>query len=199
MIEVPIAFLYKPNIEQYHPSVIACFCVSDNWDNQALLKLKEKTDAYFLVGIQTTDTELESLEVVEGIVRCQSEEVNQVVKLLNISSRGLIGIDVNDIKSLFERSQPYKFIQIHITDAFETDMAKNTVHELVDQLPKNLNVEGLLIGMESGESLSINNISYIINFIEKSIVADDLCKYYCTNISDEPNSFRLRMIYAEAH
>ena len=199
MIEVPIAFLYKPNIEQYYPSVIACFCVSDNWDNQALLKLKEKTDAYFLVGIQTTDTELESLEVVEGIVRCQSEEVNQVVKLLNISSQGLIGIDVNDIKSLFERSQPYKFIQIHITDAFETDMAKNTVHELVDQLPKNLNVEGLLIGMESGESLSINNISYIMNFIEKSIVADDLCKYYCTNISDEPNSFRLRMIYAEAH
>lgn len=199
MIETPNALLYKPNIEEYNPSVIACFCISDDWNEQSLLKLKEKTDAYFLVGIQTPDSELVSFDIVEGIVECQSEDVSQVVKLLNISQRGLIGIDVNDIKNLFERSRSYKFIQIHITDEFETDMVKTTAHELVDQLPKGLNAEGLLVGMESSESLSIDHTSYIIDFLEKRIVGDELYKYYCTSISDEANSFRLRMIYAEAH
>ena len=78
-------------------------------------------------------------------------------------------------------------------------MLKKAANELISQLPKNLNIKGLLLGIESSESPSLDNTSYIIDFIEKSIVADDLCKYYCTNISDEPNSFRLRMIYAEAH
>ncbi|MDN6276753.1 MAG: hypothetical protein L0J53_09945 [Psychrobacter sp.] len=98
-----------------------------------------------------------------------------------------------------KNSGSYKFIQTHITDEFETDMVKTTAHELVDQLPKGLNVEGLLVDMESSESLSINHTSYIIDFLEKSIVGDELYKYYCTSISDEANSFRLRMIYAEAH
>jgi hypothetical protein len=53
--------------------------------------------------------------------------------------------------------------------------------------------------MESSESPSLDNTSYVMDFIEKSVVADDLYKYYCTSISDEPNSFRLRAIYAEAH
>ena len=43
----------------------------------------------------------------------------------------------------------------------------------------------------------LSRIDYIIDFIEKSIVADDLYSYYCTSISDEPNSFRLRAMYAE--
>ena len=195
--DIPSAVLYRQTMDHYPKSAIGCFIISDVWDEEALIELKEKSEAWFLVGLQIDDSEFKRLDIMEGVVRCQLDEVNQVVKLLDISPRGLIGIDINDIKSLFEREKSYKFIQTHITDVFETDMVKKAANELISQLPKNLNIKGLLLGIESSKSSSLDNTSYIIDFIEKSIVADDLYNYYCTSISDEPNSFRLRAMYAE--
>ena len=193
----PNAFLYQRIMARYPKSVIGCFIISEDWDEQALLELKEKSEAWFLVGLQINDMDFDRLDIIEGIVRCQPEDVNQVVKLLNISPRGFIGIDVIDIKSLFEREKSYKFIQIHITDGFETDMAKKAANELVGQSPKNLNIKRLLLGMEISESPSLDTISYIVAFIEKNVMVDELYTYYCTSMSDEPNSFRLRAMYAE--
>ena len=112
----PNAFLYQRIMDRYPKSVIGCFIISEDWDEQALLELKEKSEAWFLVGLQINDMDFDRLDIIEGIVKCQPEDVSQVVKLLNISPRGLIGIDVIDIKSLFKREKLYKFIQIHITD-----------------------------------------------------------------------------------
>ena len=196
--DTPNAFLYQRIMDRYPKSAIGCFIISEDWDEQALLELKEKSEAWFLVGLQINDMGFDRLDIIEGIVRCQPEDVNQVVKLLNISPRGLIGIDVNDIKNLFEREKSYKFIQTHITDGFDTDMAKKAANELVGQFPKNLNIKGLLLGMESSESPSLDTISCIVAFIEKNVMADEPYTYYCTSMSDEPNSFRLRAMYTEA-
>lgn len=195
--DTPNAFLYQRIMDRYPKSVIGCFIISEDWDEQALLELKEKSEAWFLVGLQISDMNFDRLDIIEGIVKCQPEDVNQVVKLLNISPRGLIGIDVIDIKSLFEREKSYKFIQTHITDGLDIDMAKNAANELVGQFPKNLNIKGLLLGMESSESPLLDTISYIVACIEENVMADELYTYYCTSMSDEPNSFRLRVIYAE--
>ena len=196
--DIPSAVLYRQTMDHYPKSAIGCFIISDNWDEQALLELKEQSEVWFLVGLQTDNIDFGRLNTIEGVIRCQLDEVDQVVKLLDISPRGLISIDINDIKSLFEREKSYKFIQTHITDVFETDMLKKAANELISQLPKNLNIKGLLLGIESNESPLLDNTAYIIDFIEKSIVADDLYNYYCTSMSDEPNSFRLRAMYAEA-
>lgn len=196
--DLPCAALYRSNIDYFPPAIIACFIISDGWDVQALLELKGKAEADILVGLQTDDQDYVSLDIIEAVIRCQLDEVNQVVKLLDISPRGLISIDINDIKSLFEREKSYKFIQTHIIDVFETDMVKKAANELISQLPKNLNIKGLLLGIESSESPSLDNTSYIIDFIEKNVAADDVYNYYCTSMSDEPNSFRLRAMYAEA-
>ena len=196
--DTPNAFLYQRIMDRYPRSVIGCFIISEDWDEQALLELKEKSEAWFLVGLQIGDMDFDRLDIIEGIVRCQPEDVNQVVKLLNICPRGLIGIDVIDIKSLFEREKSYKFIQTHITDGFDIDMAKKAANELVGQFPKNPNIKGLLLGIESSESPSLDTISYIVAFIKKNVMADELYTYYCTSMSDEPNAFRLRAMYAEA-
>ena len=195
--DTPNAFLYQRIMDRYPKSVIGCFIISEDWDEQALLELKEKSEAWFLVGLQIDDMDFDRLDIIEGIVRCQPEDVNQVVKLLDIGPRGLIAIDVIDIKSLFEREKSYKFIQTHVTDGFETDMARKAANEIVSQLPKNPNIKGLLLGIESSESPSLDNTAYIIDFIEKSIMADELYMDACTSMSDEPNSFRLRAMYAE--
>ena len=68
---------------------------------------------------------------------------------------------------------------------------------MVGHFPKNLNIKGLLLGMESSESPSLDTTSYIVAFIDKNVMADELYTYYCTSISDEPNSFHLKAIYAE--
>lgn len=195
--DISNALLYRPNMDSYPLSFIGCFITSDNWDEKALKELKKKSGAYFLVGLQIDDNEFKCLDIIEGIVKCQPEDVNQVVKLLDISPRGLIGIDVNDIKNLFKREKSYKFIQTHIANAFETDMIKNAANELVGQSPENLNIKGLLLGMEGSESPPLDTISYIVAFIAKNVIADELYTYYCTSISDEHESFRLRAIYAE--
>ena len=195
--DIPSAVLYRQTMDHYPKSAIGCFIISDAWDEEALLGLKEKSEAWFLVGLQIDDSEFERLDIIEGIIRCQLDEADQVVKLLNINPRGLISIDINDIKNLFEREKSYKFIQTHITDVFETEMVKKAANELVSQLPKNLNIKGLLLGIESSESPSLDNTSYIIDFMEKNVAADDVYSYYCTNMSYEPNSFRLRAMYAE--
>ena len=166
--DTPNAFLYQRIMDRYPKSAIGCFIISEDWDEQALLELKKKSEAWFLVGLQIDDNEFKCLDIIEGIVRCQPEDVNQVVKLLDISPRGLIGIDVVDIRSLFEREKSYKFIQTHVTGGFETDMAKKAANEIVSQLPKNPNIKGLLLGIESSESPSLDNTAYIIDFIEKS-------------------------------
>jgi len=122
-----------------------------------------------------------------------------VVKLLDISPRGLIGIDVIDIKSLFKRTYEYKFICSHITDAFKLDLEKSTVQNLISQLPESVSVKGMLVGMESSDSISLDTTTYIIEALEKCVIADDLDKHYCTSMTNDPNSFRLRMIYAEVY
>lgn len=195
--DIPNAFLYQPNMDSYPSSVIGCFIISDGWNKQALLALKEKSGAYFLVGLQTDDHEYEGLDIIEGIVRCQSDEVQQVVKLLNISPRSSIAIDTVDIKKLFERAKAYNFSQTHITDALESDAKRRSIDQLISQFPKNFSAKGFLVGIESSEYVSLNDTTYIIEAIENSVATDDLYKYYCTSVVDEPNSFRLKAIYAE--
>lgn len=195
--DIPSAVLYRQTMDHYPKSAIGCFIISDVWDEEALIELKEKSEAWFLAGLQIDDSEFKRLDIIEGVIRCQLDEVDQVVKLLNINPRGLISIDMNDIKSLFEQEKSYEFIQTHITDVFETDMVKKAANELISQLPKNLNIKGLLLGIESSKSSSLDNTSYIIDFIEKNVAGDDVYNHYCTSMSNEPNSFRLRAMYAE--
>ena len=45
--------------------IIACFIISDDWDEQALLELKEKAEVDVLLGLQTDDHDHESLDIID--------------------------------------------------------------------------------------------------------------------------------------
>ena len=187
--DIPSAALYRQTIDHYPKSTIGCFIISDNWDEQALLELKKKSGACFLVGLQIDDMDFERLDIVEGVVRCQLDEVNQVVKLLDISPRGLISIDINDIKSLFECGCPFEFIQASTTGEPESDLIKAATQQLVSQLDKARNTKGLLVTIESIESPSPDTLSYISEAVENSLSIDDEFIYYSASIIDEPDFF----------
>lgn len=71
--DTPNAVLYRRTMEHYPKSIIGCFIISDNWYEQALLELKQRSGAYFILGLQKNDNEVERLQTVEGLIKCQPD------------------------------------------------------------------------------------------------------------------------------
>ncbi|WP_298910703.1 hypothetical protein [uncultured Psychrobacter sp.] len=197
--DTPSALLYQRIMDCYPKSAIGCFIINDDWDEQALLELKQKSEAWFLVGLQIDDYDFERLDIMEGVVRCQPDEVNEVIRVLDVKSAStFIGIDVVDIKSLFECGSLFQFIQVSAKGESETDLIKVTTHNLVDQLSTARNTKALFIGMESVQSLPLEAFAYISEAVESLLSNDDASIYYRSSVTDEPNSFHLKAIYALA-
>ncbi|WP_201554068.1 hypothetical protein [Psychrobacter immobilis] len=196
--DISSAVLYRRTMGHYSKSTISCFIISDNWNEQALLELKNKSEAWFLVGLQTDNSEFEHLNIIESIIRCQPDEVGDVIKLLNVNSAStIIGIDVVDIKSLFECGNLFQFVQASATGDSESDLVKVTTHKLVNQLAKARNIKGLFIGMESVQSLPMEAFAYVADAVEGLLSNIDESIYYRSSMTDEPNSFHLKAMYAE--
>ena len=197
--DIPSAVLYRQTMDYYPKSAIGCFIISDAWDEEALIGLKEKSGAWFLVGLQIDDYDFERLDIIEGVVRCQPNKVDNVIRILDVNSAStIIGIDVVDIKSLFEYGNSFQFIQASATGESETDLIKVTTHNLVDQLSTARNTKALFIGMESVQSLPLEAFAYISEAVESLLSNDDASIYYRSSMTDEPNSFYLKAIYALA-
>lgn len=195
--DIACTALYKPNMDCFSPSIIACFIISDGWNEQMLRELKEKTDAYLLVGLQTADSQFEDLNIIDGVIKCQPYEVRDVAALLDVkAASSIIGIDVVDVKSLFECGYSFQFIQVSATGKPESDMIKEATHELVSQVPKAYYIKGLLLAMQTVESPSLDNLSYISETVKKSLSVDEAYVYYSTRVTDEQDCFRLKAIYA---
>ena len=196
--DTPNAFLYQRIMDRYPKSVIGCFIISEDWDEQALLELKEKSEAWFLVGLQIDDMDFDRLDIIKGIVKCQPDEVKAVTDLLNVNAAStIIGIDIVDIKSLFECGNLFQFIQASAIGDSESDLVKVTTHKLVNQLSKAHHTKGLFIGMESVQSLPIEVFAYIADAVERLLpnIGEDI--YYRSSMTDEPNSFHLKAIYVD--
>ena len=197
--DTPNAFLYQRIMDRYPRSVIGCFIISEDWDEQALLELKEKSEAWFLVGLQIDDMVFDRLDIIKGIVKCQPDEVKAVTELLNVNAAStIIGIDVVDIKNLFECSNLFQFVQASATGDFESDLIKVTTYKFMNQLSKARHIKGLFIGMESVQSLPIEVFAYIADAVEELLPNISENIYYRSSMTDEPNSFHLKAIYAEA-
>ncbi len=195
----PAAILYRSDTAHFSPATIACFIISDDWNEQSLIELKEKTNAYLLVGVQIESNDSKGLDIIDGVIKCQSNEVEEVIKLLDVKSANtLIGIDVVDIKSLFKCGRSFKFIQAYATDNSEVSLIKEATQQMVSQLSSAGNIKGLLIGIVSEDSLELDKLSYVFDAIESLSFYSDIEIYYSHSITDEPNSFRLRAIYIEA-
>ena len=195
---VPCVALYRPDKDHYSPSIIACFMINDGWNEQALLELKEKAEADILVGLQTDNNDYERLDIVEGIIRCQPNEVNDVVELLDVRSAStIIGIDVADVISLFECGYSFQFVQASATGEHEFDMIKTATYKMIGLLTNARNTKGVLIGTQSVQSLPLEAFAYISDAIEGLLSNDNAFTYLSSSMTDEPNCFRLKAIYAE--
>ena len=196
--DTPSAVLYRQTMDYYPKSAIGCFIISDAWDEEALIELKEKSEAWFLVGLQIDDSEFKRLDIIEGVIRCQPNEVDNVIRILDVNSAStIIGIDVVDIKSLFEYGNSFQFIQASATGESISKSVKAATQQLVSQLIKARHAKRLLVTIESIESPSLDTLSYITEAIKNSLSINDEFIYYSSRITDEPDCFCLKALYAE--
>ena len=196
---VPCVALYRPDKDHYSPSIIACFMINDGWNEQALLELKEKAEADILVGLQTDEHKYERLDIIEGVVRCQPGEINDVIALLNVNSASaIIGIDVIDVINLFEVGSSFQFVQASSTGEHEFDMIKIATHKLIDLLAKAHDTKGIFVGMQSPQSLPLESMAYVTEAVEELLSGDEASIYYSSSSTDEFNAFGLKAIYALA-
>ena len=157
--DTPSAVLYRQTMDYYPKSAIGCFIISDAWDEEALIGLKEKSGAWFLVGLQIDDYDFERLDIIEGVVRCQPNKVDNVIRILDVNSAStIIGIDVVDIKSLFEYGNSFQFIQASATGESISKSVKAATQQLVSQLIKARHAKRLLVTIESIESPSLDTL-----------------------------------------
>jgi hypothetical protein len=195
--DIPSAVLYRQTMDHYPKSAIGCFIISDAWDEEALIELKEKSEAWFLVGLQIDDYDFERLDIIEGVVRCQPNKVDNVIRILDVNSAStIIGIDVVDIKSLFEYGNSFQFIQASATGESISKSVKAATQQLVSQLIKARHAKRLLVTIESIESPSLEVFSYISEAVE-ALLSNDAYIYYSSRITDEPDCFCLKALYAE--
>tara|TARA_R110002073_G_scaffold325213_1_gene504046 strand:+ start:2284 stop:2904 length:621 start_codon:yes stop_codon:yes gene_type:complete len=194
--DTPCAALYRSNTECFPPAIIGCFVMNDGWSEQALFELKQKVKADILVGLQTDDYNHEGFDIVEAVIKCQPDKVNDVVELLNVRSAStIIGIDVIDVIHLLECGNSFQFVHTSAKGEPESDMVKSATHKLISQISSIGNIRGLFVNPESSESLALEDFSYISEAIES--VYDGTEVYYSQSITNELNSFCLRAIYAE--
>ena len=195
--DTPSAVLYRQTMDYYPKSAIGCFIISDAWDEEALIELKEKSEAWFLVGLQIDDSEFKRLDIIEGVIRCQPNEVDNVIRILDVNSAStIIGIDVVDIKSLFEYGNSFQFIQASATGESISKSVKAATQQLVSQFIKARHAKRLLVTIESIESPSLEVFSYISEAVE-ALLSNDAYIYYSSRITDEPDCFCLKALYAE--
>lgn len=195
--DIPSAVLYRQTMDHYPKSAIGCFIISDVWDEEALIELKEKSEAWFLVGLQIDDSEFKRLDIIEGVIRCQPNEVDKVIRVLDVNSAStIIGIDVVDIKSLFEYGNSFQFIQASATGESISKSVKAATQQLVSQFIKARHAKRLLVTIESIESPSLEVFSYISEAVE-ALLSNDEFIYYSSRITDEPDCFCLKALYAE--
>ena len=198
--DITIAALYRPSMEYFLPSIIGCFVVSDDWNEKALSELQETVGADFLVGIQTKEHSskhlFEHMDIVKTTIKCQPDQVDNIIQLLDIySSRYVICLNLYDIKSLFECSKSFKFIQTGTMDNSEPCSIQAATQELVSQIPSVDLIKGIFVNPESNESLALDDYAYISNVVESACDSSDI--YYSQSTVDAPSHYCLRAIYAE--
>ncbi|WP_201603060.1 hypothetical protein [Psychrobacter submarinus] len=196
--DIPCTALYKPNMDCFSPSIIVCFIMNDDWNEQMLRELKEKTGAYLLVGLQTVDSQFEVLNIIDGVINCRPDEVNDVIALLDVKAAStLIGIDVVDVKRLFECGNSFQFVQASATGEPEFDMIKVVTYNLISLLAKASDTKGVLVGMQSMQALPLESIAYVTEAVEGLLSGDEASIYCSSSSTDEFNTFGLKAIYAE--
>lgn len=194
---IPIANLYLPLAKEYCLSEFAFFLIDDDWDEQSLIDLKHTTGASFLFGLKTTSKRMDKLDVIDGIIVCQPDEAPQVMNVFEVPSNrnsNLVPTDFNDLKEALQFTKPAHFIQATIIGTDRLDRAERAISQILNQIPKGINVEGLILIVKTDGDVSLEEYLVISSAIEDR-VTEETSLWYGSGVADEANCLRIEAVY----
>ncbi|WP_201606569.1 hypothetical protein [Psychrobacter immobilis] len=192
---IPLATLYTPQSNSYLLSEVGFIVIEDGWDEQSLLNLQQQVGCT-LFALQTTNKQIDRSEVIDGIIICKADEVEQVISVFEsvLSDRDKIGIDVNDIKKSCGAEKTAKFIQNTVTGKPDSEQVKSTVNHLLNKIPEGLSIQYMMLDIESDHKLSLDEFFSITTAVE-SRISDDLEVFYGNRMIDKPDHCWMGSIY----
>ena len=194
---IPITNLYLPLAKEYCLSEFAFFLIDDDWDEQSLIDLKDTTGASFLFGLQTTSKRMDKLDVIDGIIVCQPDEVQQVMEVFEVTSnrRGnLLTTDFNDLENALQFTKPAQFIQTTIIGTNRLDRAERAINQILEQIPKDINVDVLILKVKTDGDVSLEEYLVISSAIEDR-VSEDISLWYGNEVADEADCLCIEAVY----
>ncbi|WP_201634054.1 leucine-rich repeat domain-containing protein [Psychrobacter immobilis] len=179
--------LYAPQADNYYLSEVGFVVIEDGWRQQSLLDLKQQIGCT-LFALQTTDKCVDRFEVIDGVIICKPDEVEQVIIVFEsiLSAWGKLPIDVKDIKRCCGSEKPAKFIQATVTDVPDSELLERTVNHLLNQIHKSLNIEDIMLDIATNHELSLDEMNTVCTVVE-SRMANYSEVFYGIRRIDKPN------------
>lgn len=197
---IAVSTLYTLEKDNYSLTEFAFFIVSDDWNQQSLTSLKDKTGALLLIGLQTINYCIGNIDVADSIIRCKPDEVQQVMKVFEVLSNrrnDLATIDFNIIKETLQHTEPAQFIQFIKMGRDRLDRVEQAITETLSQIPENVSINFLILRIKTDSELSLDEFSVIESAIYNQF--DDNISCWCAPIPiDEPDCCWIEGIYGVA-
>lgn len=189
-----IAFtsLYKPLENNYGLSRYGFFLISDNWDEKALIDLKFEAAPDFLLGLQTTEKSINQFDVVDGIIICEPDEVQQVMEMFKPTFyEGYVSIDHADIEEALSFARPAKFIEV---SALEMSKLDKVFSQVIDRIPKDITIKAMMFHARSNREFTLDEFKIVSDTIDKMDIEDEHI-FYSTEVVDKPEHCWMGIIY----
>ena len=159
--------------------------------------MKQKTVSEFLFGLQTTEKTIKQFDVVDGIIICKSNEIQQVLKMFEtafcLASIGVnyVGINYDDLRDTISFKRPAKFIQSSAVSLSELDIA---LSQIVSQISKEISIKSFIFNFEGSRHPSFEEWDKITAPIEDRVL-DEKNLFFKAEITDEPDQCWMAAIY----
>lgn len=191
IVNISSTKLYTPQMSEYELSDFGFFLTSENWDEKALIDLKFKAAPEFLLGLQTTEQTIDDFDVVDGIIICQPNEVQQIMNMFETTFDGFGGIDFADVRDMISFARPARFIQ---ASALEMSKSDQVFNQIIAQIPEDIIIKGMMFKGESNREFRLDELRIVSDTIDKMDI-DDKYAFYNTEVVDKPEHCWMGMIY----
>ena len=184
--------LYSPLEKNYGLSFFGFVLISNDWNEKALIDLKFKAALDFLLVLQTTEQIIDAFDVVDGVIICKPDEVQQIMNMFETTfDYSVRGIDFKDVREAINFAKPAKFIQASALEMSESD---KVFSQIIDQIPEDVTINAMMFQAESNREFTLDELRIVSDTIDKMDI-DDKYAFYNTEVVDKPKYCWMGMIY----